>query len=320
METGKKWGMMIAGVMMSAMMCVTTALAASDYPTRFIDLVIPYNPGGGTDLAVRIYKDKLEKVLGQPVVNMYKPGAGGIIGGTYVKQSKPDGYTLLAIAESTLVLSMVARKAGYTLDDFTPICTLVFSPYTFRVKADTPYKTMKDFVQAAKTKTMKYVTSGVLDDGHLMVEAISRQEGFQAIHVPTVGGAEAMPALLGGHVDMIVSAPKPAEGQLRTLAVSTGNRWEVEPDVPTLTELGYSIVRANYFSVWGPKGLPKEIADKINGAYKKVLEENKQEITKRARAVHQIPHILTGDQLKKISRDTYDFYKVMIPKIGATVK
>jgi tripartite-type tricarboxylate transporter receptor subunit TctC len=318
MGTGKRWTVVLFGIAVSFIIGVSSAPAA-DFPTRYIDLVIPFGPGGSTDVTVRLYKDKVEKLLGQPTVLMYKPGAGGVIAGKYVKENKPDGYTHLVIAHSTLVLSMLTRKAGYTLDDFTPICTLVFTPVVFRVRADSPYKTMKDFVQSAKTKKMKYVTSGVLDDGHLIIEAIGKQEGFQAIHVPTVGGAEAMAALLGGHVDMIASGPKASEGQLRTLAVSLPNRWETEPDVPTLMELGYPISQELYFSLYGPKGVPKEIVDKIYGAYKKVLETDREEITKRAKGVHQIPRVLGGEQLMKVSRDTYDFYKTMVSRIGAPV-
>ncbi len=114
MKTRKGWTLVIVGIVVSLMMGISAALAAADYPTRSMDYVLPFGPGGGTDLTVRLYKDKVEKLLGQPIVMTYKPGAGGVIAGTYVKESNPDGYTLLVISNTSLVSSMVTRKADFT--------------------------------------------------------------------------------------------------------------------------------------------------------------------------------------------------------------
>src|SRR3989304_4157564 len=184
METRKGWTAAIVGIVVSLIIGIPPALAAADYPTRAIDVVIPFGPGGGTDLTVRLYKDKVEKLLGQPIVINYKPGAGGVIAGTYVKESKPDGYTFLVISNSSMSLSILTRKADFTIDDFVPVCTLTRSTIIFVVNKDSPYKTFKDFVQAAKTQKIKYTSTGANSPGQLFIEAIGRQEGFQALHVP----------------------------------------------------------------------------------------------------------------------------------------
>ena len=138
METSKRWTMRIFGIVISLIVGISAAPAASDYPTRYINLVIPMAPGGTTDTIARFYKEKVEKLLGQPTVMLYKPGAGSVIAGTYVKDSKPDGYTLLVSSNASLILSKMTRKAAYTLDDFTPICTLSLSAVIFCVKEDSP--------------------------------------------------------------------------------------------------------------------------------------------------------------------------------------
>jgi tripartite-type tricarboxylate transporter receptor subunit TctC len=211
METTKGWSVIIIGIVMSVIIGISDAVAASVYPTRPIDFVIPYGPGGGTDVTMKLYKDKVEKLLGQPTVMMYKPGAGGVIAGTYVKESN----TALAISNQFDSFH-VTRKADFTLDDFAPVCTLAIGPVTFCVKADSPYKTMKDFIQAAKTKKMKYSTNTAYSPGQMFVEAIGRQAGFQATHVPAGGGAKAMTAVGGMLTCRLFDG---MENQLRVLAV-----------------------------------------------------------------------------------------------------
>jgi tripartite-type tricarboxylate transporter receptor subunit TctC len=320
MDTRKKWTMMIAGTLVFLMIGISDAVAASAYPTRPIELVIPYGPGGGTDVTVKLYKDKVEKLLGQPTVMVYKPGAGGVIAGTHVKESKPDGYTFMVISNPSLILSMLTRKADFTLDDFAPVCTITLFPIMFCVKADSPYKTLDDFVQAAKTKKMKYSSTGAYSPGQMYVEAIGRQAGFQAIHVPAGGGAKAMTAVLGGHVDLSVCSATGVESQLRVLAVVLKNRLEAYPDVPTLKELGYPIALESYYSLFAPKGTPKEILNKIYGAYRRTLEEDREEINRRAKGIHQVPRVLGPEELEKLSQESYVFYKDMVSKMGPPAK
>ena len=322
---GRKWIVFTVGFVMALVGEISFTLAASDYPTRYIEVIIPYAPGGGTDAINRCYKDKVEKALGQPLVYTYKPGATGVVGSLYVKDSKPDGYTLLVASTSTMILPPLTKRgegAKYTMDDFAPICTFSYNPLFFCVKKDSHYKTMADFIRAAKTKKLKYSTNGVFTSAHITMEAFSREAGFQAIHMPySSGAAAAMTAVLGGHADMSVVGPTGIEGQLRILAVAQESRSELNPEVPSLKELGYSISKEpNYYSLWAPKGTPKEIVDKIYGAYKKALEENKSEITNRAKGVSHIPCTLSPEELLKVYRSTSDFFKKEIEKMGGSAK
>jgi tripartite-type tricarboxylate transporter receptor subunit TctC len=320
METRMRWLIDVLGIVIFLMTGISDVLAASNYPTRSIEIAIAFGPGGGSDNVMRLYKDKVEKYLGQPIVIAYKPGAGGVVAGTYVKEAKPDGYTLLMVVNATMALAQLVRKADFTFSDFTPVCTLTYAPIIFCVNVDSPYKSMKDFIQAAKTKKMKYSTTGAYSPEQIYIEAIGRQAGFQAIHVPAAGGAAAMTAVLGGHVDMAACVSTGIESQLRTLAVASQSRAESFPDVYTLKELGYPIENEMYYTVWAPKGTPKEIANRIYDAYRKTLEEDREEITRRAKGLHQIARVTGPEETRKITQDGYDFFKDMLSKMGTPAK
>jgi tripartite-type tricarboxylate transporter receptor subunit TctC len=299
------------------------ALGSSDYPNRPIEIICPTAPGGGLDYALNLYKNKVEKILGQPIFISYKSGAAGATGTVYAKSCKPDGYTLMGSTISTLVIPPLSKKgAGYTIDDFTPICNLTSIPTAFCVKQDSPYKTMKDFIQAAKTKKMKYATPGAFTNVHILMEALSREAGFQAIHIPHTGAAAGMAAVLGGHVDMLVAASAAfiGPGRLRLLATAGEKRLEDHPDVPTLKELGYPLVVESLDGLWAPKGISKESVDKIFKAHRKAFEQNREEITKLALMGDQTIHILNGEELRKKYQGQYEFYKKTLGEIGMLIK
>ncbi|MGZ9005511.1 MAG: tripartite tricarboxylate transporter substrate binding protein, partial [Burkholderiales bacterium] len=228
----------IVALLLIGASAASAAAAAASYPNRPMEYVIPFGPGGGTDLTLRLYKDKVEKILGQPIVMTYKPGAGGVVAGGYVMTTKPDGHTIFTISNTSLVTSILARKASFTLDDFAPVCTLTLTTTMLVVKRESPYKTLKDFIEAAKSQKMTFSTTAAFSAAHFIIEAIGRQEGFQAKAVAMGGGAKAMLAVLGGHVDMAAVSATGIENQLRILAVNTTERWPYHPEVPTLRELG----------------------------------------------------------------------------------
>ena len=325
MEKGKIWAIYMAFAVIFIVGEISLALAAPpDYPTRGIEVVQPYGPGGGTDMASRFFKENVEKILGKPLLPTYKPGSGGVVANLYVKGAKPDGYTLLMTSSSTMTIpQLVNRNVDYSLDDFTPILNYTYNPQIFCVKYDGPYKTMADFIQAAKSKTMTYTTPGVFSISHIGMDALSRAAKFQATHVPySAGAGAAMTAVIGGHVDMVVCGPAGmlGPGRLRVLAVGSENRWEAQPDVPTLKEIGYPILVDIYFSLWGPKGIPKEMVAKIYSAHRKALEEDREEIMKRAQAADQMIRLLGPEETGKIYREVYEFYKKEIGRMGTIPK
>ncbi len=324
MKSGNGWAILILGFLALFISGIPSALAASDFPNRYMDLTIPYGPGGPTDVGTRLFKDKVEKILGQPFVFSFKPGANGAVGTLYAKGCKPDGYSLLMASVTTLVLSQLTSKKPpeYTLDDFTPICNYTYVPLIFCVNQNSPYKTMADFIKAAKTKKMRYNTTGMFTQAHIAMEALGRAAGFSAIHIPYSSGAAAvMTALLGGHVDISVSGTTGVEaGNLRILAVAQENRWDNYPDVPTLKELGYPLRVELYYSLWAPKGTPKEVVDKIYGAFRRALNENREEITRLAKGVNQIVHLLGPEETLRVYREQSEFFKKEFEKMVKETK
>jgi len=325
MRLRNAWTIILVGFVTLFIVGTSLAQPASDYPTRPIEVIVPTAPGGGLDFAVNLLKNRVEKVLGQPMILIHKPGASGATGTVFAKGFKPDGYTLMGSTISSLVIPPLTKKgADYTLDDFTPICNLTAIPVVICVKEDSPYKTMRDFIQAAKTKKMTYATPGTFTNAHILLEALSRMAGLQTTHIPHTGAAAGMAAVLGGHIDMLVAASAAfvGPGRLRILAIANveDKRLEDFPDVPTLNELGYPLSIGSLDALWAPKGVPKEIADKIYEAYKKAFEENKEEINRVAKGGEQTVHLLSGEELRKKYQEQYEFYKKMLGEMGALIK
>jgi len=316
----KKEGIVLAfGILILSAILATVVSAQENYPTRVVEVVSPNAPGGGLDFALQLFKPRVEKVLGKPLIINYRPGAGGVQGTLYAKDAKPDGYTLMAATVATLVLPPLTKKGAiYSLDDFTPVCNLTSIPHLFCVKEDSPYKTMEDFIRAAKTKKMMYATPGTYYNVHILMEGLSRMAGFQATHIPQTGTAAGMAAVMGGHLDMLVagSSGQAGPGKLRILATAGQNRLDDYPDVPTLKEIGYPLVIEGLDSLWVPRGVPKEIITVLVDAHKKAYAQNKEEMDKLGKTGQQKVLILTGDDLKKEYQTQYEFYKKILGEMG----
>jgi tripartite-type tricarboxylate transporter receptor subunit TctC len=251
-------------------------------PSRSIDLIIAFAPGGVTDVTGRIFADDLSKVIGIPVAPVNKSGASGTYGGTLVAKATPDGYTLLANTISGMVLShSILPKVEFdTLKDFFPVAIISNIPDCLLIKPDSPYKTVQDLIEAAKKKPGKisYGTVGVGSDGNFNGEILANSTNVKFKHVPFKGGGEVATAVMGGHVDFSVSAattyiPLEKAGKLRILAVTGKSRMKALPHVPTFQEIGIkgSFVN-NWAGVFAPVKTPKPILDSIVAATEKVLK------------------------------------------------
>jgi tripartite-type tricarboxylate transporter receptor subunit TctC len=288
------------------------SVSAAEFPTQPIEVVLPNAPGGGMDFVMQLFKKYAEKDIKQPILVTFKPGGGGTIGNVYAKGFKPDGYSLVSESPSSLLLSYMTRKnVGYDMEDFTPICNLTIIPQVFCVKDDSPYKTMKQFIEAAKTKKMQYATFGQYSTSHIVIESLGKVAGFQAIHIPHKGAAAAMLAVLGGHADIAGAATTAfvGPGKLRLLAVASEKRLERYPDVPTLIELGYPMNGLEYYSIWGPKNISNEIADKLYAIFNKAYTQNKAEMTKLAAEQDHIISVLNRKDLRAAYQERYEFFK-----------
>ncbi|MBE0558344.1 MAG: tripartite tricarboxylate transporter substrate binding protein, partial [Proteobacteria bacterium] len=206
-----------------------------------------------------------------------------------------------------------------TLDSFTPVCNFSETRNYFLVREDSPYKTMRDFVEAAKKKRMIYASPGVNTTSHITMEALIRQLGLQLTHVPYSGGSTAFTAVLGGHADIGLaggSLGMVAPGKLRALAVDGDKRFPISPDVPTLNELGYPSKGLIYYGVWAPKGTPEPIINKLYQAFKKAAEENRAQSAKILMGADQAPLFLSPAELGVAFQSQHAYYKKVFEDMG----
>ena len=254
------------------------ALAEDAYPSRPITMIIPFPPGGVADQTARAIIAPLEKELKQAVAIRNVGGAGGAVGMAAAANAKPDGYTILLALSSISIIpeadKLFGRTPAYTVDQLKPIALLGADPTILVVRADAPWKTVKEFEEAAKKEPGKYSfsSSGVYGTLHMAMAMFASAADIKLKHVPFNGAGPAVTAILGGHVDALASGPGPVlvhirAGKLRPLANWGTKRIAVLPDVPTFAELGYKNVE---FYIWAglfaPKDVPAPIMDKLRAA------------------------------------------------------
>lgn len=292
---------------------LVTATVAQDYPTRPVQLMVAYPAGGSTDVGARIVAAIAEKELGQPIVVVNKGGAGGQVGWTEMARQKPDGYYIGFInlpATNTVILDP-ERKAVFGIDAFVPIINQVLDPGVIWVKADSPYKTLKDVIEAAKKSPGKIsaATTGILSDDHLAILMVEEAAGVQLRIVHFEGGAPQMTAILGGHVEVafdnvgsIVKRVK--SGELRALAVMDTARSKFLPDVPTTVDLGYpTVISSSTRGIAGPKGIPEPVVRKLQAVFKKAME-HPDHVKKMEEAGLGIK-VMIGDEYAKYYKDLH---------------
>ena len=253
--------------------CGIMASSAADYPTKAITLMVPWAAGGGTDTGARILAAVTEKKVGQPIIVVNKVGAGSQVGLTELARAKPDGYYLgfpSLPAANTIILDP-ERKAAFDVDSFLPIINQVLDPGLIWVKADSPYKSVKDLLDDAKKRPgqVRASTTGILGDDHLAILMMEKAAGvtFRIVHFE--GGAQQFTATLGGQVDVSFDnvgsvVTKIRAGQVRGLAVMDKQRSKFISDVPTLAEVGFpNIISSSTRGIMGPKGIPEPVVKKI---------------------------------------------------------
>ena len=253
--------------------------AAQDYPSKPITMVVPFPPGGVAEIVGRPLASIMEKSLKQPIVLINRPGAGGAVGMASVAKGPADGYSILMGLSSISVFPVSDRVQGrqpaYELRDFAPIALVTADPTVLVVRTDGPYKTVKDFVDAAKANPGKinYSSSGVYGTLHVAMEIFADAAGIKLFHVPYQGGAPAVTALLGGQVEALASGPAAAIGQIkggkmRALASWSTERLKLLPEIPTFKELGYDAEFYIWTGVFVPAATPPAVIQKLRAAVK----------------------------------------------------
>jgi len=266
-------------VMAATAAAVLPAWAQSDYPNRPIELVVPFAPGGGTDVLARAYAEATRKFISQPVNVLNKPGASGAIGWQDVLSAKPDGYKLAVITvELTTIPHMGLAK--FTYEDFVPIARLNADPAAITVKADAPWNTIEEFLAAARKSSgeMKLGQAGQGSIWHLAAAALEDKTGVKFNQVPFNGAAPAVLALLGGHIDVVSVSPAEVTtyvqaGKLKTLAVMSDQRVKGFENVPTLKERGIDLSIGTWRGLAAPKGTPAETVAKLKDLTARAMNE-----------------------------------------------
>ena len=266
---------------LTAMASSTFAQAAANYPARPIKIVVPFAPGGTTDMLARLVGQRLTQSWGQPVVIENKPGAGATLGADIVAKSAPDGYTLVMGAAHHTIAQQVYAKIPYHFDrDFAPITMVAMVPNMVVVNSEVPAKNIAEFIALAKTQPGKlnYGSAGAGTAHHLIGEMFKLRAGVDLVHVPYKGSAPAVADLLSGQVQLMFDTvtsglPQVKAGKLRALAVTTAKRSLAVPDLSTVAEAGvpgYDI--STWYGLWGPKGLSKEVTDKLANEVARILK------------------------------------------------
>lgn len=295
----------------SAAATIASPAIAQNYPRRAVQLIVAFAAGGSTDVGARILAGIAEKDFGQPITVVNKGGAGGQLGFTEVARARPDGYTLGFInlpALNTIILDP-ERKAAFNIDSFIPLVNQVLDPGLIWVKGDSPYKTLKDLIEAAKKEPDKIraCTTGILSDDHLailmMQEAAKCQ--FRIVHFD--GGAQQLAGIMGGHVDVAFDnvgsiVKRIQSGEARGLAVTDVERSKFLPDVPTTKELGYgTVISSSTRGVAAPKGTPADICKIIETAFLKAI--NSAEMKQKMDAVGLALKPMVGAEYAKYYAD-----------------
>jgi tripartite-type tricarboxylate transporter receptor subunit TctC len=253
------------------------APAQSDYPSHTITMVVPFPPGGVADITARPLADAMGRILKQTVIVENKSGAGGGVGMQYVARAKPDGYTLLLALSSISIIpeadKVLGRDPMFQLNQLVPIARFTADPTVLAVRADSPYKSAADLMEAAKRApgTIPYGSSGNYGTMHVPMEMLTASAGTKMLHVPFTGAGPAVVALLGGQVDALSTGPSTVMGHLRggkvrVLATWGESRHPALPDVPTLKELGYDATFSQWTGLFAPAGTPEPTIAKLREA------------------------------------------------------
>jgi tripartite-type tricarboxylate transporter receptor subunit TctC len=309
----------IFSVLFVLSLLIVMPVQAAEFPTKEVQIIIPWAAGGATDLIFRALAATTGKYLGKAVIVVNRPGGAGAVGYTEAAQAKPDGYTLVsAITPLTILPHQV--KTAFTYKSFEPVINIADDPSMFLVRSDAPWKSLKEFLDYAK-KNPDMITVGNSGAGggvHLVALAFERAAGVKFNHIPFAGGGPSVTALLGGHVNAVsVSPPEGIEhvkaGKLKIIALFSEKRFEMFPDVPTVKEQGVDFAMGMWRGLVAPKGTPPDVINKLHDAFKQGM--NDPVFKKNAKDMAVNLRYLGPEAFGKLMAHDDEFYGKLVKEI-----
>jgi len=299
----------------------TVEETAGEYPTKPIQIIVPWGAGGRTDINARMFASVAPKYLGQPVVVVNKAGGGSVIGGKYVADADPDGYTLLAITPGTNVFPVIFKQAPYDTFDFDPIGQIGSSTMAIASKADRPWSNVQKLISYAKSHPGEVTYACVaLKAPQLGFLRWADRAGLEFKHVPVGNDAEAVEAALGGHVDIAMTSSVATiishvnANNLNALMVFAEKRDKNLPNTPTAVEIGYDVVASPFTGIAGPKGLPPEVLQKLRTVFKQVIED--ADFIKVMKRIGESLDPKFGDDFYAVWKNDKEGYSEIVEKMG----
>lgn len=298
------------------------AQGAADYPNRPIELVVPFGAGGGTDALARVFAEAAKKHVAQPVTVLNRPGASGGIGLTEVANAKPDGYKIAMITVEMAIIPHMGIAKFSPESDFTPLVRLNADPLVLAVSAESPWKSVEDLLEAAKSakEPLKFGNAGMGGLSHLAAAALQQKLGRPLNHVPFQGNAPAVVALMGGHIDVVNASPSEVfsfvqSGKLRALAVLADQRLGgMFANVPTLNERKLDLTVATWRGLAAPKALPLEVLHKLSQI---ALTTANEPAVKEAMEKQNLGYsVADGEAFRKQIASDSAKYKQLIEQMG----
>lgn len=318
MKSSLKQCIALTGVMLVAVS--TPTMAEKEYPTRPITIIVPYGPGGATDVVGRAIAESMSKQLKQPVVIENKPGAAGSMGVIDMMSAKPDGYRLTLTPVGIFRQPYIQTTRYDPIRDITYIANFWAYDFAVTVPAESSIKNIKDLIEQARTKPegITYGTPGKFTGNHVVLAMLGKIENVDFTHVPFKGDAEAISALLGGHTDAAVLAnsvlPQLKSGTVRVLASADAERNNAFGDVPTLRELGYDVYVPSPLGLGGPAGLPQAIVDKLEMAAKEALKDDNVKQVMDSLGIRA--HYLNSEQYAEFAKKNFASEKEIMSNLN----
>jgi tripartite-type tricarboxylate transporter receptor subunit TctC len=322
----KRFGLFVCFVSFVLFVVQGSAHAQQGYPAKPIKIIVPFGPGGFTDVAARILQKELAPAIGQPIIIENKPGAGSTIGTSEVAKAAPDGYTLVMVSTAHVISPHLYKSMPYDpIKDFAPVMKLAEGPYVLVTHPSLPVKSVAELVSLARAQpnTIDYASSGNGSAQHLVGALFVTMANAPLSHVPYKGSAQAMNDVLGGQVKVSFvgvpnALPSLQSGKLKALAVSTRKRYADLPDVPTLEEAGVAGYDATiWLGLLAPPGTPREVIAKLNASITRILSTPEAKKLMSSAGVDVATS--TPEEFAALMRSELDRWGKVVRETGATV-